>query len=302
MKFVSIAALAGLALSTSAFGQFAITPNGNGSGSTTNGFFQITGVPSTPSSTSWGGNVTYSATTNAVANDNAFAYQWLWRVNTSAGSTQDARDFFMSNGSGGGTNSFLTTTGNSLGTLNSATHTFDIFNVNNGYSFLAASNYVISNDGTGVQVLNRMTITNRDTGPLSLTLFNVLDYDLVASAGGDTVSWNGTDAFNWVDGSRTAQHRALGFSAFQASDFSFSGTTALNRQFTDAARTTLNNTVIAGAGDRLSAFQFDLTLAPGESISVFVGSSINTVAPIPTPGAMALVGLAGLAGLRRRRA
>lgn len=302
MKFVSIAALAGLALSTTAFGQFAITPNGNGSGTTTNGFFQITGVPTAPNATSWNGNANYSATTSAVANDNAFAYQWLWRVNNSAGSNQDSRDFFMSNGSGGGANSFLTNTGNTLGTLNTATMTFDNFNVNNGYSFLAVSNYVISNDGTGVQVLNTMTITNRDTGPLSLTLFNALDYDLAGTVGSDTVTWNGTDTFNWVDGNRTAQHRALGFSAYQASEWASTGTAALNRQFTDTARTTLNNTVVAGAGDRISAFQFDLTLAAGESITIFVGSSINTVAPIPTPGAMALVGLAGLAGLRRRRA
>ena len=301
MKCIALAALAGLALTGSALAQISITPNGNGNANTTNGRFQITGVPGTPTSTP-NGNATYNPTTTAAA-DSAFAYHWLWRVNNSAGSTQDSRELVMSNGSGAGANSFLTVTGDNLGNSNNGKMTFDIFNVNNGYTFLAESSYVITNDGTGPRVLNTMKITNRDSGPLSLSLFNYCDFDLAGNASGDTINWNGTDAFNWVDGSTTAQHRALGFDAYQGTDFSTSsGSSSLRNVLFNTARNDLNNTVIVGAGDRISGFQFDIEIPAGGMIEVYVGLGLNTTAPVPAPGAIALAGLAGLAGLRRRRA
>lgn len=300
MRKMFFAGCAGLACAASAMGQISITPNGNGNANTTNGRWQVTGVPSTPTSTPTG-NATFNATTTG-SSDNAFAYHWLWRVNNSAGSTQDTRELVMSNGSGGGANSFLTVTGDNLGNSNTGKMTFDIFNVNNGYTFLAESTYAISNDGSGPRVLNTMKITNRDNGPLSLSLFNYTDFDLAATAGNDTVTWNGVDAFNWVDGATTAQHRALGFSAYQATDFSTStSSSSLRNVLFNTARNDLNNTVIAGAGDRISGFQYDLVIPAGGMIEVYVGLALNTTAPIPAPGAAALMGLASLAGVRRRR-
>lgn len=302
MSRIGLSALLVLAAGSASFGQaFSITPNGNGS-STTNGRFAVVAPASNPASTSLG-NVTFNATTTASV-DQAFSYQWFWHVNNSAGSSQDTREWLMSNGTSSGTNSFASlTAGNNLGTLNSATVTFLNSNVNLGYRFEAASNYVITNDGTGPRVLNTMTITNLDSGVLNLSLFNYVDPSVAGTDASDTVAYDASlGAFNYTDGSSTIQHRAVGATAFQATEWSLgTSTTALNRTLINTGRETLNNTVIAGAGDRVSAFQFDLVLNPGESRVLYVGVALGTTAPVPAPAAGAVAGLVGLAGLRRRR-
>lgn len=303
MNRISLSALLVLAAGSASFGQaFTITPDGNGA-ATTNGRFAVVAPASNPASTTLG-NVTFNATTTASV-DQAFSYQWFWHVNNSTGSSQDTREWLMSNGTSTGTNSFASlTSGNNLGTLSSATVTFNNFNVNLGYTFDAVSNFVITNDGTGPRVLNTMTITNRDSGVLNLSLFNYVDPSVAGTDAGDTVAYDASlGAFNYSDGTSTIQHRALDATAYQSTDWSLGASaTALNRTLIDTTRHTLNNTVVAGAGDRLSAFQFDLLLNPGESRVIYVGVALGTTAPIPAPGAAALAGLAGVAGLRRRRA
>jgi len=302
MSRISLSALLVLAAGSASFGQaFTITPNGNGA-STTNGRFAVTAPASNPASTTLG-NVTFNATTTASV-DQAFSYQWFWHVNNSAGSSQDTREWLMSNGTSSGTSSFATlTSGNNLGTLNNATVSFDNRNVTLGYRFDAVSNYVITNDGTGPRVLNTMTITNRDTGVLNLSLFNYVDPTAAGTDAGDTVAYDPSlGAFNYSDGASTIQHRALGATAYQSTEWSLgASTTALNRTMIDTARHNLNNTIVAGAGDRLSAFQFDMILNPGESRVIYVGVALGTTAPIPAPAAAAVAGLVGVAGLRRRR-
>jgi hypothetical protein len=302
-----IVALAGLAIAGSALGQISITPNANGNASTTNGMFQIASVPGTPNSAvAFAGNSFFSATTSAAANDNVYAYHWLWHVNTSAGSTQDTRELIMSNGSGGGVNSFMTVTGgNNLGNSTTAQQSFDIFNVNNGYSFLAVSNYSIINTGAGPQVVNTMTITNRDSGPLSLSLYNYFDGAINNGDANDTVTYDaGTGAFNWSDTAlpgRTIQHIGYGANRYQASAWASATPGTVTTELGDTGRDDLNNTVVTGAGDRAAAFQWDLNFAPGETRTIIVGLGLNTNA-IPAPAGVAAFGLMGLAGLRRRRA
>lgn len=298
----ALAAVAGMTATAAA--QIAITPGGVGSASTTNGMFQIASVPSTPTTAlAFAGNSFFSATTNATANDNLYAYHWLWRVNNSAGSTQDTREFVMSNGSGGGANSFMSvSSGANLGLTAAAGQTFDNFNVNNGYTFLAVSNYSIINTGAGPQVVNTMTITNRDNGPLSLSLFNYFDGAILNGDANDTVTYDsGTGAFNWSDTGRTVQHIGYGANAYQASAWSSSTAGTVTVELSDTGRDDLNNTVVAGAGDRAAAFQWNLDFAAGETKTIYVGLAINTTA-VPTPGALALFGFAGLAAARRRRA
>lgn len=302
-----IVALAGLAVAGSALGQISITPNANGNASTTNGMFQIASVPGTPnSSLAFAGNSFFSGTTNAAANDNLYAYHWLWRVNNSAGSTQDTRELIMSNGSGGGASSFMTVTGgNNLGTSSTAEQTFDIFNVTLGYTFLAKSAYSIINTGAGPQVVNTMTITNRDTGPLSLSLFNYFDGAINAGDANDTLAFNAGDSnFTWSDTAlpgRTINYRGFGANAFQSSIWASTTAGRVTAELSDTGRDDLNNTVATGPADLAAAFQWNLELGVGETRTVIVGLGFNTAA-IPAPAGVAAFGLMGLAGLRRRRA
>lgn len=86
------------------------------------------------------------------------------------------------------------------------------------------------------------------------------------------------------------------------------GFSALNTQLTDSSAdfTTLADLGGAGnatAGDYAQFVQWRTTLAPGQQMS-FEADVIGSIgdAVIPTPGALALVGLGGLVASRRRRA
>ncbi len=68
---------------------------------------------------------------------------------------------------------------------------------------------------------------------------------------------------------------------------------------TDNSITNLNNTGLPfGPGDFTGAFQWTVTLAPGEA---FTATASMTVTYIPAPSALALLGLGGLIGCGRRR-
>jgi hypothetical protein len=61
---------------------------------------------------------------------------------------------------------------------------------------------------------------------------------------------------------------------------------------------TLNNTLTAGPGNAVYAYEWDVTLAAGTSLTI---SEIQTVVPEPSSVALVASGILGLALLRRRR-
>lgn len=83
----------------------------------------------------------------------------------------------------------------------------------------------------------------------------------------------------------------------------FSGTdlTSPRVALGNTAVTNLSNSdTIGAAGDNAGALQWDLTIPAGQSLGGRVTKGYNYV--IPSPGALALVGLGGLVAARRRRA
>jgi hypothetical protein len=98
---------------------------------------------------------------------------------------------------------------------------------------------------------------------------------------------------NVVDGPQGLLFQGVGANAYQAQAFS-----GLQTSLTNATITNLNNTGLPfGPGDFTGAFQWNNVVAAGGTLTV---TSIFT-AYVPAPGALALLGLAGLVGSRRRR-
>jgi hypothetical protein len=150
---------------------------------------------------------------------------------------------------------------------------------------------VYSLDGQG-RMIPSLDITNTTASTLDLSLFNYQDWD-VDGPQGDTAVWNGADMLISDNGI------VIQVTPFQTPDAiearSFQG---LRQELRDNAVTNLTDGagLPFGPGDATFAFQFDLSLAAGETTTV-----IYTV-PEPSTGLLGLVGLAMLAwGSRRRR-
>ncbi|MGO9138411.1 MAG: PEP-CTERM sorting domain-containing protein [Syntrophales bacterium] len=75
--------------------------------------------------------------------------------------------------------------------------------------------------------------------------------------------------------------------------------TTLN-ELNDASPTTLNDNLNAGPGDTTWAFEWDVTLAPGQTYLI---SKDKDIRPVPEPGTLLLLGfgLLGVATIRRKK-
>lgn len=139
----------------------------------------------------------------------------------------------------------------------------------------------------------QITITNTTQDRISFTFFQYVDFDL----GGDFSD----DSGQIVDGN-IAQQSDDEFTlsetvvtpmpdAFQMDDQS-----VLSEYWDNGMIDNLNGND-SHEGDVAWAFQWDITLEAGQSFLISKNKSI-----VPAPGAMALLGLGGLAAARRRRA
>ena len=153
-------------------------------------------------------------------------------------------------------------------------------------------------NGSGLLV-PELTITNLDTvNPLNLTLFSYHDWDVDGSFGNDDITWTGTE----ISQSETTDLRIRPFQtpdAVEVGPFNPPGATPSIR---DRLRDGDVDNLVDGAGlpfptgDGTFAFQFDLTIAPdSDSIIVYT-------VPEPSTGALAALGLIGLAWIGRKRA
>lgn len=149
------------------------------------------------------------------------------------------------------------------------------------------------------QVIQTMTITNRNVGALTLNVFNLVDLD-VSGTVSDNASLLAGDPtnirFTDVSTSDYGDFRGFGANRYQIG----TGST-LRNLLGGVGLVDLSNSGTASNADANGAFQWILTLGAGGSASFTSTFAINTVA-VPTPGALALLGIAGVVGTRRRRA
>lgn len=289
MKKVLMASMLCAGFAGAASAQFAITPGGQNSG---NGWFSGGAIPGLITG-SGGGGANFTGTTSG-GTDNVFAAWWFFR------GQGDTREFAFGNGASGN----VSVSGFGVGDLSGSLDTggYDFFaNSTGNYTFSSEQRWQIFNPNNtpnaDVQVIATNKITNTGSTAASLSLFYYMDFDLQATSVDHTASLLGTNYMQVSALSTTADWAGYGADAWQVTAWP-----GLTNQFSNATVENLNNTGLPfGPADFTGAFQWDINLAPGQSITLMSGFTLNGAA-VPAPGALALLGLAGLAARRRRRA
>jgi len=129
----------------------------------------------------------------------------------------------------------------------------------------------------------------------AVSFFQYVDFDLGGDSGGD---------MGWIDNGRVANQidTSLGISVTETvvvpapSHFSVGNFPTIINQFFDGLPTTLDDNAGPVFGDVTWSFQWDFVLDGGGSFLISKDKLIT-----PAPASLALVGLAGLVGIRRRR-
>lgn len=150
------------------------------------------------------------------------------------------------------------------------------------------------NAGSGrADLAESITIRNTGLSTISLSFFQYVDFDL----GGDASDDNG-----WIVNGNTVRQEDAEFSVAEVvvtpapHRWSIGNFPDLDEALNDDDIDNLDNNSHA-QGDIAWGFQWDITLAAGESFQISKDKSI-----VPAPGALALLGLsAGLIAPRRRR-
>jgi hypothetical protein len=231
-----------------------------------------------PNGTGTGGSANMSVGDGNTA-DHVFQDQWWWRVN---GVSARETTLFGGAEAGGGTANG-TVTYNNVG----------------GLGFNVVQNLALTDTGTAqASLVNSLVITNTSGAALDMSFFSYLDFDIGGSAGTDVGIWQdqANNIMRVTDGANFGEYQGLGANAFQVTAFA-----TLRGLLADADIDNLNNTGLPFAsGDFTGGFQWNVNIAAGGSLTLTTIRTINTA--IPAPGALALLGLAGLVGGRRRRA
>lgn len=154
-----------------------------------------------------------------------------------------------------------------------------------------------------------LTITNPSTtNALGLRLFNSVDHQLLGTGAGDALN-STLQSFGSLVGIRSDDSAGASMYLIHYADNpgTYRGATPGNIYTTGSGAANSgngglhNNTInLPAATDAASGYSWDVTIAAGQSRSVTAYYSVNYT--IPTPGAAALLGLAGMVASRRRRA
>lgn len=163
---------------------------------------------------------------------------------------------------------------------------------------------------TQAAVTINWSIFNQSNVEQPVSFFAYADSDVGTSANDDNGTYIPGSGFNTYRNDNTLTDTANFFTMsadlrtndrWQIGAFSGTDVTSPRAALTNAAISNLTNSDTIGlAGDNAGALQWDLTIPAGQSIGGRVTKGYNYV--IPSPGALALVGLGGLVAARRRRA
>lgn len=256
------------------------------------------------------------AQTYGITNGNSFA---LINANSQAGMNNWTVDgvnqlyqqwFWYRIGSHGGENSIDTLGAPSVTSagpgLLSTTYANSRLSVEVDYALHGGS------DGSGTADMNeRITLRNVSTSSYTLHFYQYSDFDLLGNAANDHVELirdRTTGPFigatQW-DGDPNNRQFAAHISVTPANHGEATFWSVLLNELTDSTPTTLADTVgvVGSGGDVDCAFQWDLSLAAGGSITLDVDKNLSLPACIvPEPSAAALLGIGalGLAFYRRR--
>jgi hypothetical protein len=141
-----------------------------------------------------------------------------------------------------------------------------------------------------------LTVNNiSPQGPLSITIFNFNDFDLLETFGGDTQDLGSITQVRSHEGSIVADALAVGASAWEAGERN-----SVRGKFINAAVDNLiNGAASFGPGDVASAFQWN-TVISGEGQQTFSASLVISSTPEPNSFVLLAGGMSAVLRLRRR--
>jgi hypothetical protein len=156
-----------------------------------------------------------------------------------------------------------------------------------------------------------ITLRNVSSSSLSLHFFQYSDFDLLGNAGNDHVELtrDGSTgpyigATQW-DGDPNNRQFNANITVTGANHAEATFWSVLLNELTDSKPTTLADTVgvVGSGGDVDCAFEWDLSIAAGGSVTLGVDKNLSlpgTLVPEPSAAAFVALGLIGIAFLRRR--
>jgi len=154
-----------------------------------------------------------------------------------------------------------------------------------------------------------ITLRNLTANPLNLHFYQYSDFDLLGNPGNDHVelighTGNYTGALQW-EGDPNNHQFAAHLTVTGANHAEATFWSALLNEMIDSKPTTLADTagVVGSGGDVDCAFEWDLSLGAGGSITLNVDKNLTlpgTLVPEPSIGALLAGGLTGVAIWRRR--
>ncbi len=276
-----LAALAGLALAAHAQNTGIILTD-NGATYRIGG--STAGTLNTSATTTGGGPTMDLLKPNTTTPDHLFNDWWWYRTDN------DTREFAIANATSrtpSGTNSVTygyTLSGGLTGTLT----------------------YTLTGQPGGVTNAVRMdqlwVITNNNppgTPPVRLNMFHYVDFDLTGSTSNTATLTTANERMRILGPAATG--KGADWWGVGANNYQVTGFLTLRGLLTNTVVNDLNNTGLPfGPGDWTGAYQWIRTLNAGDTITILSSYALNHDA-IPTPGTLALLGLGGLIGLRRRR-
>lgn len=159
---------------------------------------------------------------------------------------------------------------------------------------------------TQAAVTINWSITNNSNSQQPVSFFAYGDSDIGTSAASDFGQFLGANNVNYYRNNDSTTNTANFFT--MGADLRAENAWQMGNGFGTSAFGLTNATVTGSltngltpfVGDTAAAFQWDLTIPAGESVGGRVTKGYNYI--VPTPGAMALLGLGGLIAGRRRRA
>lgn len=187
----------------------------------------------------------------------------------------------------------------SSGNFLTATYTANAFSIRIDY--LLSGGLAGGSDWTS-DITESISIQNLTGSPLAIRFYQYSDFDLLGSAGGDSVKiyqngstfWRATQTKAGTGVSETIDNPGANWA-----EAALYGQTLAN--LNGAAAYNLNNNLTAGPDNVTWALQWDFVIPANGNQDVFKDKRLS-VAPIPEPGSFALIGLgvAALTIFRRR--